>query len=139
MLKVSGQISIPENEIEINAVHSQGSGGQNVNKVATAIHLRFDIPASSLPDQYKRRLMKYRDRRINKQGIVVIKAQNYRSQEKNRDEALQRLRELINKAIKTNRKRIPTHPTRASNEKRLSVKSKRAQLKRLRSRDNIDV
>ena len=139
MLKISSKVSIPDNEIEISAIHSQGSGGQNVNKVATAIHLRFDIPASSLPDQYKRRLMNFHDRRINKEGIVVIKAQNFRSQEKNREMALQRLRELVNSAVKTNRKRIPTLPTRAANEKRLFTKSKRAQLKRLRSKDNIDV
>ena len=138
MLKISGQVFIPDEEIEINAIHSQGSGGQNVNKVATAIHLRFNILTSSLPDQYKHRLMKFHDRRINKNGVVVIKAQNYRSQEKNRETALLRLQELIISAVKTSRKRIPTRPTRASKEKRLFTKSRRSTIKRLRKKDITD-
>jgi len=136
MLKISRQIIIPENEIEMHAVASQGSGGQNVNKVASAIHLRFDIRASSLPDSVKERLLNLNDQRITQEGIVVIKSQQYRTQERNRDEALKRLRSLIQSTMATQRKRKPTKPTKTSKEKRLKEKTRRSQIKSLRGKVN---
>ncbi len=134
MLQISNTVTIPEHELEMSAVRSQGAGGQNVNKVATAIHLRFDIAASSLPDRYKERLLKLNDQRINKEGVIVIKAQEYRSQEQNREEALQRLQDLIKSAIALPKPRKPSKPTRSSQKKRLNSKSKRSQLKTMRSK-----
>jgi ribosome-associated protein len=134
MLQISNTVSIPEREIEISAVRSQGAGGQNVNKVATAIHLRFDIGASSLPDRYKERLLKLNDQRITSGGVVVIKAQEHRSQEQNREEALQRLQNLIKSAVVIAKPRKPSKPTRSSQKKRLDSKSKRSQIKTIRGK-----
>jgi ribosome-associated protein len=134
MLQISNTVSIPEREIEISAVRSQGAGGQNVNKVATAIHLRFDIGASSLPDRYKERLLKLNDHRITSEGVVVIKAQEHRSQEQNREEALQRLQNLIKSAVVVPKPRKPSKPTRSSQKKRLDSKSKRSQIKTMRGK-----
>ena len=134
MLKISDHIDISESELEINAIRAQGAGGQNVNKVSSAIHLRFDVNASSLPDAVKRRLLQTHDQRITADGVVVIKAQNHRTQDKNRAEALTRLADLIRNALQVPRKRIPTRPGRAAKEKRMDLKKKRGSLKKLRSK-----
>ena len=133
MIRISDSISIEDDEVTLNAIRAQGSGGQNVNKVATAIHLRFDITASSLPDAVKNRLLASRDQRINSDGVIVIKAQSHRSQDKNRSDAVCRLVEIIQSATKTRRKRIPTRPGRAAKQKRLNEKKMRGSLKKLRS------
>ncbi|SDJ87298.1 alternative ribosome rescue aminoacyl-tRNA hydrolase ArfB [Microbulbifer yueqingensis] len=134
MLKVSNKISIPLDEVEMHAVRSQGAGGQNVNKVASAIHLRFDIAASSLPQEIKLRLLGMQDQRITSDGVIVIKAQRFRTQEKNRADALERLADLLGHAARRRKHRVPTRPTRASKERRLKKKTRRGQIKSLRGK-----
>lgn len=134
MVRLSATVELDENELEITAIRSQGAGGQNVNKVSSAIHLRFDVQASSLPDFYKERLLQYRDARISKDGVVVIKAQQYRTQEKNREDAITRLVELIQAATVVEKARRPTRPTRASQKRRVDSKTQRGKIKSLRGR-----
>ena len=138
MLTITRHIIIPDREIEIHAIRSQGAGGQNVNKVATAIHLRFDIPASSLPDNYKRRLLNMKDSRIDKAGIINIKSQEYRTQERNKQAALDRLRELIQQAGVVRKKRVATKVPNNVKRKRMDEKRKRGEVKSLRQKIDRD-
>lgn len=133
-IKISNTVSIEEKEIEISAIRASGSGGQKVNKVSAAVHLRFDIEASSLPDFYKEKLLSLKDKRITKDGIIVIKSQQHRSQEQNRDEAVARLVELIKSVNIVQKKRIPTKPTKGAVNRRINAKKKHAAKKKLRGR-----
>ncbi|MDA7756948.1 alternative ribosome rescue aminoacyl-tRNA hydrolase ArfB [Opitutales bacterium] len=138
MLEVSSRVSIPMTEIQLQAVRSQGAGGQNINKVSTAIHLFFDIRASSLPEVYKSRLLKIKDRRISPAGIVIIKSQEARTQETNREKALARLKELIKEVMQVRKSRRATSPTRGSKERRLQAKDTRSRTKKFRRRPGMD-
>ena len=132
MLYISSHITIPDSEIDIHAMRSQGAGGQNVNKVSSAIHLQFDVGASSLPPFYKGELLKLKDHRISEEGLITIKAQQYRSQEQNREDALARLRELIQSVAIPRKKRRATKPTKGSQNRRIESKKKQGRLKALR-------
>ena len=135
MLPISRSIVIPDDELQFSAVRAQGAGGQNVNKVASAVHLRFDIAASrSLPDACKERLLRLNDRRITSDGVIVIKSQQHRSQEQNKAAALERLCELIQSALVTRKRRKATKPTRASQAKRLDRKTRHGRLKESRGK-----
>jgi len=133
MFKITETLSLPDEEVHLSAIRAQGAGGQNVNKVSSAVHLRFDIPASSLPEACKQRLLALPDRRVNDHGTMIIKAQRFRTREQNTADALARLRVLIQQALVEPRNRIATRPTRSSGERRLEGKVRRGRLKLLRS------
>lgn len=138
MLIISNTVSIPDDELDLSAIRAQGAGGQNVNKVSSAIHLRFDIPNSSLPEFYKQRLMELKDKRISKEGVLIIKAQQFRTQEQNREDALERLKALVKAATVVQKTRRATKPTRGSQKRRMDSKTKRGQVKSMRGRVNYD-
>lgn len=133
-LFISNSVQIPFSDIDMSAIRSQGAGGQNVNKVSSAIHLRFDVRASSLPDFYKEKLLALRDQRLTREGVIVLKAQQYRTQEQNRQDALLRLQQLIQSVNKVQAKRIATRPTRSSQKKRMDRKTQRSNVKNMRGK-----
>ncbi len=137
MIFISDTISLEDHEVEISAIRSQGSGGQNVNKVSSAIHLRFDINASSLSDLHKQLLLESKDRRINKDGVLIIKAQSFRTQEQNKLDAFERLQQFIVEATHVNKPRTPTKPSRNARRKRTDQKTQRGRTKSLRRKVDI--
>ncbi|PKM04691.1 MAG: aminoacyl-tRNA hydrolase [Gammaproteobacteria bacterium HGW-Gammaproteobacteria-6] len=137
MIKLANDVELGDWEVEISAIRSQGAGGQNVNKVSSAIHLRFDINASSLPPFFKERLLALSDQRISKDGVIIIKAQSFRTQEMNRDDAIKRLQELINAAVVVQKKRRPTKPTKGSQQRRMDSKTIRGKAKSLRGKVDL--
>lgn len=134
MIAISRQVSIPDSELTITAIRAQGAGGQHVNKTSTAIHLRFDIRASSLPEYYKERLLEASHHLISADGVIIIKAQEYRSQEMNREAAIARLVSVIQTLTAEQKSRRPTRPTRASKERRLTSKAQKSSVKNMRGK-----
>ncbi len=132
MLTITDELTIPDEELVFEAIRAQGAGGQHVNKSSTAIQLRYDIANGTLPEPYRTRLLALRDRRITKDGVIVIKAQQHRSQEQNRNEALARLRELIESVLHTPKTRRATRPTRSAAQRRINAKKRRGEIKKLR-------